>query len=181
MGLAEWASIATIAAVPITAIGIWFTGRGAVNARQRELRDRLRKQLRGMEQGCDAYFQRAGWQQIERMPQYSPQKLKEIQVDGLLSPNRAHIAGLKALLHEVSGRSRMNPPLAALGREEYDRLVAVNQARLRQAFESLDTGVQQYLRALGKMDRGGFIGYWTYIVYRFIPPRKGLLARLIRA
>ncbi|MDG4669471.1 hypothetical protein [Mycobacterium sp. 236(2023)] len=182
--MSVWGIITTVLGIAgglvvlITFAASLWTARGS---NQRQLRQRLRDQLRDMKSACDCYFQRGGWEEVGRMPQFSIRALSDIRDDGLISPNRAHIAGLKAVLHEIRGRSDFSIPLEAVGREEHDRLKETNNRRLRIAFETLDNATSQYQRALGKMDNAGLGGYWTYTVYRFVPPHRGMLARLLRA
>ncbi|MBE5451227.1 Uncharacterised protein [Mycobacteroides abscessus subsp. abscessus] len=144
----------------------------ARSANQRQLRDRLRKQLRETSLACLVYFQREGWETVDRAPQFSFQALDQIHEDGLISPSRSHIERLKSILRDVHGRSTLQLSKAAHGPELHAQLTAENQRRLGIGWESLDMDSQKYLRALGKMDNHGLGGYWTYLRYRFIPARE---------
>ncbi|BBX25998.1 hypothetical protein [Mycolicibacterium alvei] len=155
--------------------GLITFGTSFVTARssnQRQLRDRLRKQLREMNLACLVYFQHEGWEVVDRSPQYSFQALDQIHEDGLISPSRSHLERLKWILRDVRGRSTLQLSKAAHGAELHAKLTAENQRRLGIAWESLDTDSQKYLRALGKMDNHGLGGYWTYLRYRFLPARE---------
>ncbi len=161
--------IATGAAGLIAFILSFVTAR---SANQRQLRDRLRKQLREMNLACVVHFQRDGWTEVDRSPQFSFQALDQIHEDGLISPSRSHIERLKSILRDIRGRSTLELPKQALGPELHTQLTAENERRLRIGFESLDADSQRYLRALGKMDNGGPGGYCTYLRYRIIPARE---------
>ncbi|OLO98691.1 hypothetical protein BVU76_29590 [Mycolicibacterium porcinum] len=148
---------------------------GFVTARssnQRQLRDRLRKQLREMNLACLVHFQREGWEVVDRSPQFSFQALDQIHEDGLISPSRTHLERLKWILRDVRDRSTLQLSKQALGPEQHAILTAENQRRLGIGWESLDADSQKYLRALGKMDNHGLGGYWTYLHYRFIQARE---------
>ena len=75
--------------------------RTARSGNQRDLRDRLRKQLREMNLGCLVHLKRGGWQAVNRMPQFSCQGLDQVHQDGLLSPGRSHIERLKRILRDI--------------------------------------------------------------------------------
>ena len=161
--------IATGVAGLITFVVGFVTAR---SANQRQLRDRLRKQLREMNLACVVYFQREGWEAVNRSPQFSFQALDQIHEDGLISPSRSHIDRLKSILRDVRGRAQIHLSPQAFRPELHAELTANNEARHRIGFESLDADAQKYLRALGKMDNAGLGGYWTYLRYRFIPARE---------
>lgn len=72
--------IATGVAGLITFVVGFVTAR---SANQRQLRDRLRKQLREMNLACVVYFQREGWEAVNRSPQFSFQALDQNHEDGL--------------------------------------------------------------------------------------------------
>lgn len=137
-----------------------------------QLRDRLRKQLREMNLACLVYFQREGWEAVNRPPQFSFQALDQIHEDGLISPSRSHLERLKSILRDIRGRGDLQLSRQAFPPELHAELTGNNERRYRIAFESLDTAAQQYLRALGKMDNAGLGGYWTYLRFRFVPPRE---------
>lgn len=170
--------VETVAAGLVIATGVTtlitfgFSFWTARSGNQRQLRDRLRKQLREMNLACLVYFQHEGWETVDRSPQFSFQALDQIHEDGLISPSGSHIERLKAILRGVRDRADIQLPHEALGPELHAELTANNQARHRIAFESLETAAQQYLRALGRMDNAGLGGYWTYLRYRFIPARE---------
>ncbi|MGV0777719.1 hypothetical protein [Mycolicibacter kumamotonensis] len=155
-----------------TLISFGFSFWTARSGNQRQLRERLRKQLREMNLACLIYFQREGWEAVDRSPKFSFQALDQIHEDGLISPSHSHLERLKAILRDIRGRAQTQLPRDALGIELHAELTANNEARHRIAFKTLDADSQKYLRALGKMDNAGVGGYWTYLRYRFIPARE---------
>lgn len=147
--------------------GLWTARSG----NQRELRERLRQQLRGMEIACILYFQREGSDAIREAPKFSYQALDHIHDDGLISPSRTHIRYLKHVLRDVQGRQSLRLPEIALDPKTTASLYAENQRRLKVAFEKLDEASHRYVRAIGKMDNAGLGGYFVYLRYRFLPAR----------
>lgn len=135
---------------------------------QRQLRDRLRDELRPISVFCDIYFNRNFPQAVREAPKYRPDAIKQIREDGLLSPSSAHLERIEALLREyfdlthVGGQFRRT-----VSREEYDRYMADNRARLANVITELDGRSKDYLEALGRMNNGR---YSTYVRYRLIPP-----------
>lgn len=167
--------VTTVLGIATSVVGLITFGVSFFNARgekQRELRDRLRKQLREMNLACLVHFQREGWETVDRAPQFSLQALDQIHEDGLISPNHSHIERLKSILRDVRGRSTLQLSKAAHGPELHNQLTAENQRRLGIGWESLDADSRNYLKALGKMDNHGLGSYWTYLRYRFIPARE---------
>jgi hypothetical protein len=161
--------IATAAAALFTFGASFWTAR---SGNQRQLRDRLRKQLREMDLLCHVRLQREGWEAIDRPPQVSVQALDQIHQDGLISPSRSHINRLKAIVRDIHGRAGIRLPREALSPEQYADMTAENGRRIQKGFDILDADTQKYLRALGKMDNHGLGGYWTYLRYRFFPARE---------
>jgi hypothetical protein len=78
--------IATGATALITFGASFWTAR---SGNQRQLRDRLRVQLREMDLLCHAHLQQEGWEAINRPPKVSVQALDQINQDGLISPSRS--------------------------------------------------------------------------------------------
>ncbi|GAB4700786.1 hypothetical protein MOKP118_42850 [Mycobacterium avium subsp. hominissuis] len=150
----------------ITFAASFWTAR---SGNQRQLRERLREQLREMKLAATVFLQHDGWEEARRSPKFSFDVLDQICEDGLLSPGKSHIERLKAILRDVRGRSTLTLPKDALGADEHAKLTAENERRLKVAFERLDVESRKYLAALGKMDNAGLGGYWTYLRYRFIP------------
>lgn len=161
--------IATGATALFTFGASFWTAR---SGNQRQLRDRLSKQLREMDLLCHVRLQREGWEAINRQPQVSIQALDQIHQDGLISPSRSHINRLKAIVRDIHGRARIHLPREALSPEQYSQLTAENERRIEKGFHSLDADTQKYLGALGKMDNHGLGGYWRYLRYRFFPARE---------
>ncbi|WP_373140199.1 hypothetical protein [Mycobacterium marinum] len=173
MGLQAYAAIVSTILAVTTLASFVVSFSTARSDNQRALRDQLRKQLREMKLACHMYFQREGWEAVNRGPQYSFQALDQIREDGLISPGSSHIARLKSILREISGRTELRlPKPPAMSKEQHDRLIGVNDRRLESAFESLEADAQRYLRALGMMDNAGLRGYWTYMRYRWVPARQ---------
>ncbi len=170
MSVVDGLGIATAVTGLITFGASLWTAR---SSHQRQLRDRLRKQLREMDLACLVYLQCEGWETVDRSPKFSFQALDQVHEDGLISPGRSHLERLKSILRDVRDRSTLQlPPTNALGAEQHAALTAENTRRLRIGFETLREATQEYLRALGKMDNAGLGGYWTYLRYRFIPARN---------
>lgn len=162
--------IAVGAASLITFGASFWTARGR---NQRDLRERLRKQLRAMNLLCTVLLQRDGWAAVNPAPQVSPQALDQISDDGLLSPRRSHLEWLKSIVFEIYDRSDVKlPGPPALSEEEYNRGTATNERRRLRAVEILEGDALVYLRALGKMDNAGPFGYFTYLRYRIFPPHR---------
>lgn len=171
MGLQEYVWIAALITATIGVITFFFSFWTARSDNQQKLRDRLRAQLREISLACHVYFQREGWEAVNRPPQFSFQALDQIHEDGLISPNRSHIERLKSILRDLRRRTELRLPKEAMPADEVARLMAENEHRSEIAFESLDADAKKYLRALGKMDNAGLAGYWTYLRYRLIRAR----------
>jgi hypothetical protein len=168
--------VATIVGVAVGVVGLITFGASFWTARgrnQRDLRDRLRKQLRSMNLLCIVLLQQDGWEEVSPAPQVSPQALDQISDDGLLSPKRSHLQWLKSIVREIHDRSHVDlPGPPTLSQEEYNRLTATNERRRLRAVEILEADALLYLRALGKMDNVGPFGYFTYLRYRILPPHR---------
>lgn len=149
----------------ITFVASFWTAR-SVN--QRQLRERLREQLREMKLATTVFFRHDGWEEVRRSPKFSFDALDEIGEDGLLSPGKSHIERLKVILRDIRGRSTLTLSKDALGAEMHAELTAENERRLKVAFEHLDVESRKYLAALGRMDNAGLGGYRTYLRYRYI-------------
>lgn len=161
---AAYLSIATGLAGLITFGASFWTAR---SGNQRQLRDRLRTQLREMDLLCHLHLQREGWEAINRAPQVGVKSLEQIHQDGLISPSRSHLDRLDSIVRDIHGRARLDLPRQELSKVQYGNLMAENERCMNIAFARLDADVHRYLRALGKMDNHGLGGYWTYLRYRF--------------
>lgn len=106
------------------------------------------------------------------MPTYSPDKLRRIREDGLLSPRAEHLQYLEELLTEVWDRSqfkRSDIP-NVIPREQADAMAQANKQNLDWVFKELDARSKEYLAALGRMDNHRLSTYLKY--QRTVPRRK---------
>lgn len=124
-------------------------------------------QLREVELACQLAIKEKRAQVARRRPEYSLEELREISQDGLISPSRTHITRIADALLDIRARVRLDlPPLPA---EQLAKLKDENQRRIEVAWKTLDSDSQRYLSALGRMDKAGPGGYWTYLRYRVRP------------
>jgi hypothetical protein len=168
MQLVDAAAWATIVGTAVALLALWLSVRTARSNHQRELRKRLRDQLRDINVACDMYFGRDFSNAVNKPPKYSPQAIRQIRQDGLLSPNSAHIERLESLLLELFDVTHVGGQLVShIDGEEYDQYMAQNRHRLENTLTELDVRSKDYLTALGQMDNGNFV---TYLRYRFLAP-----------
>lgn len=133
--ITTWLGIAVGAATLFTFIASFWTAR---SGNQRQLRDRLRKQLREMDLLCHLRLQREGWEAINRPPQVGVQALDQIHQDGLISPSHSHLGRLMAIVRDLHGRAGIQLPRQELSSEQYAGMTAENERRIQKSVDTLD-------------------------------------------
>ncbi len=172
MHLGDTASWATIIGVPIALVVGWFTIRGAISTRQRELRGRLREVLRDVSKACDDYptedFRRTACHTFSE----TASKLAVIRDEGILSPKPRYLYYLQFTLYDLSTREE-----AFRSAETSFAMVmsAGDRAELRPNFNRKTDEMLTYVSRVAtkfreitrRMDNGNIFTYWHY---RLLPP-----------
>lgn len=174
---------AGIAAAGAAVLTLYFDLRRGRAQHQKELRERLRGQLRSILAFCVAFTNHVNAKGLTHTEALSTSKvqtamkeLEDIRQDGLISPNGPHIDAVYSLLSEmwvliplIDPSERFEVPMTE---EQYGKWFRNNIARLLHASIGLEIYVDKYLTALGKMDRAGLTGYLVFQRYRFFKPKN---------
>ncbi|MCV7299772.1 hypothetical protein H7J93_09000 [Mycobacterium barrassiae] len=169
--LEEFAAWATIAALPLTAVGA-LIGVASIG-RQRGLRQQLREVLDEVFKACDEYQQGNHVFLNERFLRSSAERLRLLsERDGLRSPSTFHMAQLRDILLDIAGRFDVpaSLPTHGLSPQQREELLEANEQRLTAGVDEARRRSATYLRAVNKMDA------WRYLTYlRF--KRFGITSR----
>jgi hypothetical protein len=170
VGDPEWWVLVITAAIALVAV--LTSWRSAVSKRQRDLRGQLREVLREVSDACDDYAI-ADWRprSSQRLAE-AAKRLKIIEDEGILSPNRRQIRELQLWVWDLSTRDEATRTLPAslqyvMSPDELEASMQGHRAGTEAVVRYVSRLSAKYRHVTGKMDNGWLPTYWHY---RLIPP-----------
>ncbi|MFT9523846.1 hypothetical protein ACM0AU_04995 [Mycobacteroides abscessus subsp. abscessus] len=172
MHLGDAASWATIFGVPIALGMFWYTIRGAINSRQRELRSNLRAVLRDVSSAVYEYPIESHRRTAERTLVEASKKLEVIRDEGILSPKPRYIYYLQITLYDLGTREenfrRAETAFAqAMPADQWAELRPNFDRKTEEMVTYVSRVSRKFREITHRMDNGNVFTFWHY---RLLPP-----------
>lgn len=148
------------------------TARQSVRELQTRLRAELRTMLREVAEACDAYVKHLdrAYPSVQRKMEAARDKAQQIRQDGLISPSPKRMLQLENLFEDMAARCEAQPQLGRFAGHVPDMpaLIERKQAKMDERMDQIKALTNNYLEALGRIDRGRTR---TYLRYKVLWPR----------